>query len=1378
MPFFFALLGKYRLFCPNILIAMKKNIIVCLLFILINSMNVIGCYAFFNRDVHLLTMQDGLADNKVNCIYKDKDGFMWFGTDNGLSRYDGSFIRNFNLESISYTNVSAINELSDHCLGIMLGKTLHGFNRLTEKFVPIEIDGTEQFELIQFITKHKNRCWIIGTDQLSLCHIQEKKDEKGNVIRLVLNVEQEIRNIVKKGNRITHCCFSNDREEVYMTDNHLELIVYDIHHKKVRKRMPICHNPSAIITAILEYDNIIWVATRADGITRYHKCTERMDHISYGGEGKENLLSHTDVYDIVPINNGRLLAVTWNGYTILTPKNGSFEELATNIYNNVTLINQNLETRMISVYYDLQGILWIGTHGGGVMFSDLRLQYFNQFHQNRHNEICGITADGDGYIWLATFHKGIMKSSGPFNSLAKLEFETVGNNEVKNKKTVLCLFKDKKGNIWFGNQDGTLTFYNRQGVFQVCALNIDSLVNRASIWSLYIDSKDNFWVGTDNGLLLYDPLSGKCRRMCVQHKELSAQSISIRTIAETANGKIWVGTEYTGLGKVINGREISFGYGISFHLQNSSVRSLYASSDGFLYIGSEKGMGIMDVQKEVVNDFYTTQNGLCNNYIGCIVEDSNRQIWVGSNSGISRYSRHQKQFYHYYISGSNRFAFLYDDHLFWGNNKSLTYFNPENINAFPFSEQVAITSLEVGNKTVHIGEEINGQVILNENLFYSQVIKLNHENRDFSLTFNNLSFSEGQQKYCYRLYPYQPDWLFVNERGKVSYANLPVGKYTFEIKNIYPNEKEGKITSLRVEILPHWTETFLFRFCIIILAVVMIYMIIHRFKLRQKRMKHELQLEQEVFATTVERDKEKQIRIEREKFFTNVAHELRTPLTLILSPLQELLHSVNSSDAIYEKLSMMYRNGASLHTLVDHLLYVQKIEAGMVKLSISQVDIVKLASGVADSFKAMAVTNSIDFEIEFPQDEIQLWIDIEKITSAMRNILSNAFKYTSPEGKVRFSIEQIEIDDCRFCKLMVSDTGKGIPEELQERIFESFITGENIPLHSTKVGIGLRIVKNTMDLHHGSVTLESDMEKGSTFTLLIPEGKAHFARDKYETINVPMTENNPVLISTRQSDQEEGRTMAKKHLLVIEDNKEVRSYICSLFRKGYIIFEADNGEEGLRIAAEQAPDLIILDVMMPIKDGFTCCQELRVHPRTAHIPILMLTAKAEDEDVLNGSKAGADEYMMKPFNPEILKSKVENLILQRERLKRIYTKTLMLKQQDTSKMDSENNDTFIQQVIHVVEENLSNENFNVKILADQLNMSQPTLYRKIKQRSELNAIEIIRSVRMSKAASLIMENKYSMQEIAEMVGYSDTRTLRKHFSEQFGVSPSKYMEKE
>ncbi len=1336
------------------------------------------CYAFLEKDVHLLNMQNGLADNTISAVYKDKEGFVWFGTRNGLSRYDGRQITNFELKS-GYPNISNLKEIFDGVLAFVDNGVFSAFDLKKERFLSVVSFSGKSISSRGMLQKNDSSVWVISGRELHLMRRCASKESN-----LQLQVEEKYSGWDNHDDPLVAITYSPDRKNICLIDEKGRIILLDAANLKSFRVIDFGRTEKLSVNSVLYDDDRIWISTISQGIIYYNERTGKIKQLTYNVIPASDRLSHTDAFSVIRLNENKYLAVTWNGYTVMTIDKNNQDEISTEIYSNTSsLMHRNLETRMIAAYYDSHGILWIGTDGGGVIWSDLRMQFYDRFYQDRHNEICSIVNDDDHYVWLATYHKGIMRSRKPFDISEKMDFFQVEDQNVKKQQTVLCGLKDEKGNLWFGNLDGSLTcYYKKERSFKILkVITEDGVLNKSSVWALFLDSKGCFWIGTQKGLLLFDRESNKCRKM--HFKASGLQSLSplyIRTIAETSDHTLWLGTANYGICKVINENKLQTGYEKEYGMAENSVRSLLASSDGNLYVGYMTGLAIFSPKQNSITHVYTTRDGLCSNFIGCMTEDANGQIWLGSNSGISRYSRHQHLFYNYYIAGSNRSVLHWGDVLFWGNNKSLTYFNPDDIKAFATSETIVITGLEVNNKPVEIGRKVNGQIILSQSIFYTPFVRLNHANRDFALTFNNLSYSESQQKYSYRLRPYQPDWLVANGGEKVSYANLPAGKYTFEVKNIYPDEKESKVTSLKVEILPHWSETFFFRFCVIVWVVMAIYMVIHRIKLRQKRLEHELRLEHEIFTATVERDKEKQIRMERENFFTNAAHELRTPLTLILSPLQELLGAVHPSDTVYNKLAAMYRNGTSLQTLVDHLLYVQKIEAGMIKLRLSKVDIVVLAKQISDSFRELAKVKGLDFTVDLLAEPLWLWIDVEKVGSAIRNLLSNAFKYTSPNGNVTLRMNRVEIDECSFCSIIVSDTGKGIPTELQGRIFESFITGENTPLFSNKVGIGLRIVKNTMDLHHGTVTLDSCLGKGSIFTLLIPEGNAHFSGDQYEIIATPEMEEHPLLFPVVQAqDQEEKSSNRKNSLLIIEDNEEIRHYVYTLFCKNYVVYEAADGDEGVRIATDKLPDLIISDIMMPVKDGFTCCKELREQPRTAHIPILMLTAKAEDADVLQASRIGVDDYMMKPFNPEILKSKVQNLIVQRERLKRIYTKTLMLKQQESGHVTDGNapND-FIQQIIQVIEANLSNENFNVKMLADQLNMSQPTLYRKIKQRSELAAIEMIRSVRMGKAASLIMENRYSMQEIAEMVGYSDTRTLRKHFTEQFGVSPSKYMEKE
>ena len=1348
---------------------MSKTLNITFLLFIVTLIAPLKGYPFINKDISVLTMQAGMSDNHVLSIFKDSEGFMWFGTNNGLNRYDGSSIDNYSLDISTNMIVSQVANLSEECLGLIINEKLYAFNRQTEQFIPLMIDG-KSIELNQFLCDDNGILYTIKSNQLDVFELQEAKNDNRTVDYHIKHL-QIAKEICNKNHSISKFNFSETKNELLFISDDFELVLYNLKANRIDTKVALNRkNKHHRVNAIMDYAGLIWISTVADGIITYDRKTHLSNEINYNDDARKSKLSHTDVFNITPLENGSLLAVTWNGYTILNPVEGDYNNLKADIHDNTSFTNRNLVTRMICSYYDSQNIIWIGTAGGGIIYADLRKDYYNQYHQNRHNEICSIVSDNDGYIWLSTFHKGIMKSTHPFNVSMPLSFEPVESDYHALKETIFCSDKDNKGNLWFGSKSGEIIQYNKNTGFKIHKLIVDSLVSKATIWALKIDSKNNFWIGTESGLLSYIPESNVCTKISVDTSSIKGKEIIIRAIEETQDGKLWVGSYFNGIRQVKNGAISSKEYGKLKNLHNLSVRSLLGASDGNLYIGYGTGFGILNTKVEEIIDFLTTANGLCNNNIGCLVEDDKGQIWVGSNSAISQYMRHNKTFYNYYISGSNRSAYLYDGELFWGNNKALTYFDTDKINTALYTDRIIVKELEINSKKVEIGENINGQVILNKNIFYTDRIELNAANRNFSLLFNNLSYLQEKPNYQYRLYPYQDSWITANKNEKISYINLPPGNYIFEIQNIYPNENIGHKSSLHVIIRPHWSETTLFEALIVLCICLAFIGILLRIKYIQKRRERDLNLRQEVFAAKIERDKEKQIRLEREAFFTNAAHELRTPLTLILSPLQEIIYKLNKTDLFYDKLSAIYSNGTSLHSLVDKLLYVQKIEAEMVKLRLSEVEILSEIEAIVSPFRQLADTQNIEFTNKYEEDSIKLWVDKEKILSAIQNLLSNAFKYTHQGGKINLEMKRVEIDNKWYCEIEIKDTGIGIRKDMQDTIFESFATGCSTPQLSTKMGIGLRIVKSTINLHHGKIKLRSKEGEGSIFTIYIPEGKEHFLDYEYEIAKRKVnTFNKQESIHTNRTIAQNTNSSQNK-LLIIEDNEELRSYMCSLFVNEYILIEATNGEEGVEMAIRHVPDIIISDIMMPLKDGFTCCKEIREEPTTTHIPILMLTAKAEDSDRLIASNIGVDGYITKPFNPQILKSRVENLIIQRKRLKRIYTKVLMLNIED----ESEEKNSFVKQVMQVIEVNLSKTEFSVKQLSEGLNMSQPTLYRKLKPHTELSAIDMIRSMRMCKAASLLLENRYSVQEIAEHVGYIDIRTLRKHFTKQFGVSPSKF----
>ncbi len=510
-------------------------------------------YAFFDKDVHLLTMQNGLADNTVSCIFKDRDGFMWFGTTNGLSRYDGKVIKNFT-SSKSYMNVTEINELSGHTLGVVAGGTFYCFDRYTESFTPVvdAIKG-ESIQASWFLPIDSTSLWVLSANKLILYTIKSSHQKKKSPMIELLPTKEYSQLIMNK-EILRAFCYSSDRKTIYLVTDRGNLLLLSPGASKPSKSIQLGNGDFMDITSIMHDKGVIWISTIAQGIVRYHLSSGKTDRISYGGKGKENMLSHTDAFSVVPINNNRYLAATWSGYTLLIPDKDNQEELTTEIYNNtVSQIHRNLETRMISAYYDPNGIIWIGTSGGGVMYSDLRSQFYSQFHQERHNEICGITLDRNRRVWLATFHQGIMRSDEPFNLSKRMRFSSVGTESVRMRKTVLCAVKDVNGTLWFGNSDGTLTSYDEKtDRFNVHSLlaNGESTPNVRAVWSLHIDFKNRFWVGTENGLFLFDPRSHKCRRIDFEPYLKKKSPLFIRAITETKDGSIWLGTTSYGVCRI------------------------------------------------------------------------------------------------------------------------------------------------------------------------------------------------------------------------------------------------------------------------------------------------------------------------------------------------------------------------------------------------------------------------------------------------------------------------------------------------------------------------------------------------------------------------------------------------------------------------------------------------------------------------------------------------------------------------------------------------------------------------------------------------------------------------------------------------------------
>lgn len=1341
------------------------------------------------NELHQLNMSNGLVDNIITCIYQDQDRFMWFGSSNGLSRYDGKQIRNFSVDN-ARMYVSDIKETSDDKLWVIANEYLYCFDRRKEKFVlPSFQDGKKAISVSAMEITGDSLFWIVKGGQLQ-CLKRHYKLVKGD-LQIEMTVEAGYPFFLDEGESFSNLCASQDGHFLYLVTDKGNLLFFDKIAGKVVRKFKYSINPSANATTIMSEGEYIWVSSIVGGVTRLHIPTGKSDYYQYNEDARLSSLSHSDAYGVVALDNDSYIAVTWNGYTLLAPEENDPSKLSATPYTNTSFLQyRNVETRMISVYYDKEGILWIGTRGGGIVYFDFRQHSYMQYHSKKHNEISAQVADKDGRIWLGTYHEGIMRSDQPYAKSRPLNFSPVGNQK---EVPVFCAIKDSCSNLWFGNASGNLICYDwSSDSFHIYPLNHLGKKVNSYIVALMIDSRYRFWVCTSAGLYLFDHQTGHFELFSLREALKEDAEPWVTAICEDKQRNIWIGTA-KGIVRLsqVNVRPLKMvhGYEEKENIGARVVSALLTGTDGTVYVGYKNGFGIIPVGEDRITSFYTVKDGLCNDCIDCMVEDEKKRIWLGSISGISRYSRQQHVFYNYYISSSNKSVMLFKNTLFWGNNKSLTYFEPEILTSATIASKTLLTGLEVDNKQINIGEKIKGQVVLDSNIASIDHLELVNANRDFSLLFNNLAFSKDLQKYSYRLYPYQKDWI-VSEAGKVSFTNLSAGYYIFEVKTLFPNNTEGDVTALPITILPHWSQTVWFRLLLIFSVLFLVGYIFYSLLRRQRRFKKMIQLKHELTIANLERNAERHIREERENFFMNAAHELRTPLTLILAPIHDIMKSITPSDNWFDSFSRLHKNCLSLQTLVDRLLYVQKIEGGMIKLHLSESDIKEIVSRVANPFLQMAMVKKREFLVQVDTVPLYLWVDVAKIESAVQNLLSNAFKYTSQNGRIELAVSEAEIDGRPYCLVTVSDNGVGIPDDLQQHVFDSFVTGKRIPQYSTSIGLGLHIVKHTMGLHHGFVTLTSRVGEGSRFVLHIPVGLSHFVPGEYEMVPDPVkgdlleectTEERPMeeVIAEKNETMEETVNRVKNNkefLLIIEDHDEMREYLCSLFKEDYNVIEAGNGEEGVAMADKYIPKLIISDIMMPVKDGFECSREIRENKRTFHIPVIFLTAKAEDADRLKSLQIGVDDYIMKPFNPEFLKEKVKALIEQRDLLRKLYAKTLML-DEEVLESSEDVQDVFMPKMLQIIEENLSNRNFTIKVLTDKLNMSQPTLYRKVKQKTGLSIIEVIHGVRMSKAASIIMSGRYSsLTEVAEMVGYDSMISFRKQFVAQFGVLPSKYME--
>lgn len=1332
-----------------------------------------------------LTTAEGLSQSTVTCILKDKYGFMWFGTMDGLNKYDGYQFKIYrtkqnNKKSLPNNQIKSLYEDPHGELWIgTMGGGLARYDRDNDSFEHVikpQIGNNRIDVSVNAILEDSKGNFWVGT-YTDLYSMDKKtghliryqfKDTKGRAITAVVT-----------------SIFEDDRRNLWVgTENGLILF-----NKETQRSTYFTSTgaPGALsnnkINVITQHgDGYLWVGTYG-GLNRFDYHTNTFT--TYKNEqGNSKTISNNVVLSIVPDGTHKLWVGTEEALELFDCKTGHFTHYQNNFADEESLSHNSI----YALFLDKEGILWIGTFAGGINKYDLNhtyFQLFKNFHVTSGQSTSTITSfaeQADGDIWVGS-------DGGSLNlwKRATNEFIHWDPNDKKglNSFSVLSLLttRDKKS-LWIGTYErglkrldlstGTFShFYSGKGPLQL---------SNNTIYALAEDRLGNIWLGTNgDGINIIQKNTPEIRKHRADGQANALNNNFIRAFYEDDNGDMWIATYGGGINiyHPADNRFTCYNRANS-NLQSDIINTIYGDSDHNIWIGTiGGGLQRFDRQRKIFVN-YREEQGLPSNVINSIVEDNNRQLWISTNNGVSRYSLDQHTFSNYNrYNGLQGKEFLAGADLktsrgeiLFGGNNGFNILHTASIRRNVHAPPVVFTDFQLFNKPVVIGAKNSP---LTRNINETKELALNYDQTVFTIEFAALGYTIPQEnQYAYLLEGFDKEWNYVGNNRRATYTNLDAGTYTFKVRAANSdgiwNSKEA---ILKIVVAPpFWRTTWAYCLYVLITAVIL-YLLFLEIKSREK-------LKNDVLLERLAAKKNEEINAIKVNFFTNISHELRTPLSLILDPLRKIIHQDISMDQVKTYSRLVYKNADRLLNLVNQLLDFRRLETGAASFKAHTVNLVELINEICEAFKERAQVREIDFSTRYASPVIRFSIDEDKFEKILSNLLSNAFKFTPNGGKIEVVVARSET----VVEIHVIDNGIGIPEADRERIFEIFYKVDGVhPYENKSSGIGLALTKELVELHGGKITVQSEVGRGSDFavhlaiqdTILQDKDDAFVAR--YEELLSPLFGQETEQIQNIQTDTplKEDRPI----VLLIEDNPDLQVYIRHELSAYFEILSATNGLDGLELARQSVPDLVVSDIMMPKMNGLQVCQELKADERTSHIPIVLLTAKQTDDNKIEGYTYGADAYIPKPFAMDLLIARISNLLLSRRKLRELFDRT---HRQDTSGKLPELNSLgaidrdFLQKVERLVEENLNNKELNVDLLAELLHMSRRQLYRKIKALTNQGVQEYILSVSLKHARNMLLTGKYTIAEIAYRVGFSEPSNFSRSFSKYFGMSPKNYLE--
>lgn len=1317
-----------------------------------------------------IPISDQLPSNSVTRLYHDRLGFMWFGTKDGLCRYDGYSIKifrsNWNTPARLTNNVIQCITEDDSNIWVGTDEGVNIVNKKTFQIKPLAIEEIRTEQINTILVDRKRNIWI-GTSRKGIY----KVSEDGNKVTNYSSTKNTPHSI---GGNCVIQIFQDRQDRIWVSSWEGGLSFYQpktnnfYRYPKVGSR----NNPFRVFQ---DRANQIWICTWGDGIFTLDPSKPAGNPfvpMKFESNGKAQPIDQVFYAITQDSKYGYIWAISFEGLYLFEKKDrytckvldtdGLFEDAANKIFHEIIT--------------DRKGNLWIGSEGEGVYRLDFNRPGIKNFPLVEVKKTLGSTPNitklcesADGKVYTAINRAGLYIVDPKTGSTSKFI-----NPEILANKSISALSRIKSAHqIWVGSQGKNYIYVisddSRQG--RDChILTIERNAKQVTS-NIVEDAHNTAWIATSSNVY-YKPLNSGFVRL---KQKFSNTSI----LKEDARSNIWIVCEqgvFRYLRKSQKVEKISFPDNENATVLNSnSIQSVCCKRDGKICFGTKEGsLFVYDDRQKTLTDV-SREYGIVEDAVLDVVEDNLGMLWISTTKRIVRYNPKTHASSYFTASdgivvnsfSKDAFVKLASGQILFGGNKGISAFSPQSysLSAKPKSQQIAITDILIQNQSIFD---------LMEDSHYDpedNTVTIRSSENNFALEFSSLDYSSSSKiQYAYLLDGIDEDWTYVgNNRRSVNYANLPSGHYTFRVKASDENgEWTNQEASLHITIRPPFYRSW---WAYLVYLAFIFGGIYHG----SKNLANKLKLKNELRISTIEKEKTEELAQLKLRYFTNISHELLTPLTII-SLLIENLQKRHTEDS--KQLGMMLANVSRLRRLIQQILAFKKTESGSMKLNIQKTDIVSFVNNICQSnFQPLIQEKEINFVLDVDQECYIAYFDMDKVDKVLYNLLSNAFKHTPKGGEIRVKIRFVPRYGSTIMVLSVSDNGGGIAEVDLPNVFKRFYISKTSD-QSQSHGIGLSLTQDLIQIHKGHIRVDSTPGEGAVFTFEIPVSKDAYSNEEMDEEGLgeyPAEEEVAAEQSTEEGKKPSDASKKDFTILIAEDNPEINKMVADYFAEHYNVLSAENGVKALALIRENDIDLLISDVMMPELDGLSLCQMLKNDVSTSHVGVLMLTAKNSTEDRIDCYNAGADGYIAKPFEMRMLDARVKNLISKRMKNSQSFQSNMEVNISDMgySSIDEE----FLKQAVAKVENKLADITFDFESFASDMGTSKSTLHRKLKSLTGMSPGEFIRNIRLKHAAKLLLCNAGNVSEIAYSVGFNDSKYFSRSFKAEFGLTPTEYRDK-